>query len=83
MLKSFIVKFVGGIYEDPYSCEIGLEDGVSAICGYVSWCLLHYRADLVLLFETEKDGGELVAMAEKKVLVTLKQHNAADITKLI
>lgn len=83
MLKTFIVKFVGGIYEDPYSCEIELGDGDSTICGYVSWCLLHYRANLVLLFDTEKDGGELVAIAEKKVLVTLKKQGAADITKLI
>lgn len=83
MLRKFIVKYVGGIYDDPYSSEIVLGDGDSTICGYVSWSVLHYRADLVLLYNTEENGGELVAMAEKKVLVTLKKHHAANITKLL
>lgn len=83
MLRKFIVEFVGDDYDVTSSREIVLSDKDSTICGYVSWCVSRYSADLVLLYNTEEDGGGLVAMAEKKVLVTLKKHGAADITKLL
>lgn len=83
MLRKFIVKYVGGYYYTSYHETIALEDNESAICGYVSWALLHSPALSVLLVQSEKDGGQVVAVAERKVLVTLKQQDAADITKLI
>lgn len=83
MLKKFIVEYLGGMYGVSDSVEIELEDKESTICGYVSWCLLHHRAVSILLYQYDKDGKKLVAVAEKKVQITLKQQGAADITKLI
>lgn len=83
MLKKFILNYIGGKYGEPVHEAIELEDSEYVICGYVSWALLHSPALSVLLVQSEKDGGQVVAVAEKKVLVTLKQHGAADITKLI
>lgn len=83
MLGKFIVVYVGVISNISWNQDILLEDKESTICGFVSWCLLHSPADSVLLYRTVKDGKQLVAVAEKKVQITLKQQGAADITKLI
>lgn len=83
MLRKFIVNYIGGKYGEPLHEAKELEDSESVICGYVSWALLNSPALSILLIRSEKDGGKVVAVAEKKVLVTLKQHGAADITKLI
>lgn len=83
MLGKFIVEYVGEISNISWNQDIIMENNESTICNFVSWCLLHSPADTLLLYRTGKDGKQLVAVAEKKVQITLKQHDAADITKLI
>lgn len=83
MLRNFIVKYFGGFYYTSYHETIALEDNESTICGYCSWALLHSPATSIALIQSDKDGGRVVAVAEKKVQITLRQQDAADITKLI
>lgn len=83
MRKEFIVKYVGGKYEYSLDEIIELEDSESAICGYVSWTLQNSSANSIYLYRIDKGGLQLVAFAEKKVLITLKQRDAAYIAKLI
>lgn len=83
MLGKFLVEYIGGGSNFSWNQEILLEDEDSIICGFVSWCLLHSPAISILLYRTVKDGKQLVAVAVKKVQITLKQQDAADITKLI
>ena len=83
MLRKFIVKYFGCFYSTSYSETIALEDNESTICGYCSWALLHSPATSIALIQSDKEGVQIVAVAEKKVQITLKQAGAADITKLI
>lgn len=83
MQRKFIVQYVRQSYYASYQENVVLEDSESAICGYVSWALLHSPALSVMLIQSDEDGGRVVAVAEKKVQITLKQQDAADITKLI
>ena len=83
MIRKFIVKYSGGSYIASYRETVALEDNESTICGYISWALMHSPANSIVLFQSVNDGGQVVAVAEKKVQITLKQHDAADITKLI
>lgn len=83
MLRKFIVKYVGGEYKDSIEEIIELEDKESTICGYVSWTLQHSSANSIYLYRIGKGIVRLVAVAEKKVLVTLKVPYADYITKLL
>lgn len=83
MLRKFIVKYIGGFYYTSYHETIALEDNESTICGYISWALIHSPANSIALIQSDKDGGQVVAVAEKKVQITLMQKDGADITKLI
>lgn len=83
MQKKFHVKYLGGFNYPSYIETIVLEDTESAICGYISWALLHSAANSVMLIQPYNDGGRVVAMGTKRVQITLKRDGAADITKLI
>lgn len=83
MLRKFIVKYVGGKYKDSIDEIIELEDKESTICGYVSWTLQNSSANSIYLYRMGMDNLRLVAVAERKVLVTMRVPYADYITKLI